>query len=233
MQTMTLSEMLDGLRIETHISTLAAHGVDLPAKHAYLLNRVQNDLYHAHDWPHLKTHWDVAFAAGARTGALPTEVELEGIDGLAIKYSDVWTPLVHGIGHAEMSTHNSDEDERSDPIRNWQLYTQPTGDANYNQIEVWPLPETATSVRIFGRRKCTKLVDTTDKSVLDGYLVVLHAAAEILAAKKAEEASLKLQKAQERMRLLKIRQPMTEVNLSNPNRGPNLRPGLDYIPSSW
>lgn len=233
---MTLAEMLDGLRVEARISQNVAHGANLNDPHRYLLNRVQSDLYLNYDWPGLKATWPVNLDAGQRYVAYPENIEFEGIERLVSdRGGNQWKPMEYGIGPEQYNITNSDNDERNFPVCRWQDYTPPTGENNNNMFEVWPLPSQDTQLLVQGKRACKLLVNSTDKSTLDGYVVVLHAAAELLAANKAEDAALKLQKAQERMRVLKMRQTGPDnrkLSMSGGGSRDHLRPGIDYIPRS-
>jgi hypothetical protein len=107
---------------------------------------------------------------------------------------------------------------------------------NNDQMEVWPVPAQAGFLRVIGRRALKPLVDDTDVSTLDGTLLVLFVAADILARQKSEDARVKLTAAQRYLRNLARRQTANKRTpfilgggMISTSRLP--RPGLDYIPS--
>lgn len=234
MRYMSLTEMLDELRVEARISQNVAHGVQTLDPFKQRLRRIQEELYLAYDWPHLNAVQSKTISAGQRTAAYPDKFIYEGVDTVYAKGTDArWQALAYGVGARELNIKDSDADERDFPIRHWQNYLSPSAETiSANMFEVWPIPSEDAVLRFEGRQKLFPLTADADKSSIDGPLVVLHAAAEILAAQKAEDASLKLQKAIERMRLLKLRQrgnKSRKINLAG-RSSRILRPGLDYIP---
>lgn len=236
MRIMTLNEMLTQLRMEARISTNVAHGAHLNDNHVALLRRVQEELYSAHDWPLLNMVESVSVPAGARYATYPTNMSFEGVKrALSTDASGKWFELSYGIGVEHLNLYDSDADVRNPVIFNWKHYLSPNAEElNQNMFEVWPIPNEPRPVRFEGKRTLFPLSNPeTDRSTVDGPLIVLHAAAEILAAQKAEDAPLKLQKAQQRFDLLKRRQTAPDnrrLNLAGSGPRRALRPGLDYIP---
>lgn len=236
MRLSTLSEMLTMLRSEARLSVNPAHGAHLTDGHIALLRRVQEELYDAYEWPLLQVAATVTVAAGARYGTYPDTMAFEGVTGAFSRdASGDWRPLGYGIGAGELNTYDSDAGETSDVILRWQHYLSPAAETpNQNMFEVWPIPDSDQSVRFAGKRALLPLVNPdTDTSTLDAPLIVLHAAAEILAGQKAEDAGLKLQKAQARLDLIRRRQATPgrgSVNMAATSRRAPLRPGIDYIP---
>ena len=101
-------------------------------------------------------------------------------------------------------------------------------------------PEPELHLKILGQAPATPLVAPTDKAVLDDTLITLFAAAEILAAQKAEAASLKLQKANQFLRRHfanlgggKRKTAVLGGYGSMPGQGRSLTPGLDYVPPGY
>jgi len=233
---MTLSEMVSDLRAETGISQNVAHGVASLEPQKQLLRRVQEDLYIAHDWPFLKTYADKSVNIGDRYLALPDNFEFAGLEAVYTKdTAGEWCPVEYGIGPADYNhldpTVTAD---RRFPIERWNIYLQPTGDVSTRMLEIWPVPDKAAVLRFYGRRAILPLDEAgVNKSTLDGPMIVLFAAAEILARQKSEDASLKLQKALDRLKWLKGRYSggdTRRANLSGGAHRPSLRPGIDYMP---
>lgn len=238
MRYMTLTDMLDELRAEAGISQNVSHGVTQINPHKALLRRVQEELYLSFDWPHLQTSAVVDVDAGTRFDAYPENFVFEGVKEVWCKDLDTagarWLPVEYGIGSDELNAIDSDEDERKYPTARWQNYVNGEDDeTNQNMYEVWPVVDRNVRFRFVGRRALFPLIDGEDKSTIDAPTIILHAAAEILAKQKSEDASLKLGKAQERRRLLGIRQSASNnarTNLAStgsPRSG--LRRGIDYI----
>jgi len=235
MRIQTLTEMVADLRAEIGASQNVAHGLASIEPQKALIRRVQEDLYMAYDWPHLQTHADKALDAGTQYAAYPDAFTyLDGIETVVTQGSDGrWQPLAYGIDYSHYNLKNSEADERDFPIRRWQNYMQEDGDTNYNMFEVWPLPNVAATVRFYGKRGLFPLTDGDKKSTLDGPLIVLTAAAELLARQKGPDAGLKQAKAEMRLKWLKARQNNSGTrvaNLSGRPSGAGLRPGIDYMP---
>lgn len=231
---MTLDEMVAELRAEAGISQNVAHGVASLEPQKSLLRRVQEDLYLAHDWPHLKTEATKDVDPGTRYLELPTTFEFEGVEQVFVRdTSGRWTPIHYGITPFDYNEYDPEDDERSDPILRWQSYFQSVDDVSTRMFEVWPLPQTATQLLFRGRRAILPLTAGDKTSTLDGPMIVLFAAAELLGRQKAEDAPIKLQRALDRLKWLKTRQrqPDTrQANMSGGNPAPALRPGIDYMP---
>lgn len=235
MRYMSLSEMLDGLRIEARISQSAAHGLTLRDPHVYLLNRIQDDLWLNFDWAHLRTSAFVDINAGQRYVAYPDGMAFESVRTIYSEdTSGDFRPMVSGIDAEHYNLRDPEVvSERETPIRRWANYVPPEDATNFNMIELWPVPDKATRLYVKGRRMAKKLVNDGDMSTLDGMAIVLHAAAEILAGQKAEDAALKLNKAQERVRTLKVRHADGDNRAVLLSGRPNIQParrGIDYIP---
>lgn len=235
MRIMTLDEMLDELRAEARISQNVAHGLHKVDALQKLLRRVQEELYEAYEWPALATVRTTTIEAGTRYASYPDGIDFTGIKtAYTREATNLFRPLRYGIGIEELNLYDSDANERAFPIRSWQNYLSPEGETiNQNMFEVWPIPDRQAVVRFAGKRALLPLTDGAHSSTIDGPLIVLHAAVEILAAQKSEDAQLKLQKARDRADILKRRQNMADnrrVNLSTPSRPAPLRPGIDYIP---
>jgi len=236
MRYMTLLELLDEVRVEARLSLNAAHGVQNTEPLKHRLRRIQEELYLAYDWPHLVTSQTKVVPAGGRYAEYPDKFSFEGIQSVHVRddSSGRWLPVDLGITIADLNLHDSDADDRSFPPSKWQNYLSLAGEAvNTNMFEIWPIPDREATFRFAGRRALFPLVEDTDRTTLDGPLIALHAAVEILASQKAEDASLKLEKARERMRLIKMRQRAEKsgsINLAGQPARARLRPGLDYIP---
>lgn len=228
----SLSEMLDMLRAEARLSMNVAHGQAMRDAHVNLLNRMQAQFANDHDWPDLKVTRDVPLVAGDNTYALPDGLDYGYTNTVWCSVGTVWTPVAQGIEPEHTSGYP--DTFQSWPILRWAVSGE---DGFENQITVWPTPNQAGTLRIRGRRRIKKLVDANDMSTLDGQLLVLFAAAELLAAQKAEDAQFKLQTAQSYYRKLKGRLSTSRHGVLVMGGGfggaPGARPGLDFIPMGY
>lgn len=229
MATATLSEMLTDLKAEVGYSLTVAHGVNRDDTLKYILKRVQRELYASYDWPQFALYEKKTFTAGERYIGPFTNIDYERINRVWCSQGNQWTPLTYGITPANYAVADPDADIRSYPITNWKL------DPVNNAVEVWPLPSTNGTLMVQGQKNLGALVSDSDSSTLDGTLIVLFAAAEVLARDKAEDAALKLQKAQQFLASIRAQfsgdkhRPFSLV--ADGGRRP--RVGIDYIPSGY
>lgn len=181
-----LGSLVESLRHEAGLVTLASLGLNQRDQLVRLLQRHQRTLYDKVAWPFLKTYGDVVLQAGQRIYDFPATVNLERIVGVERRWGATWEPIGYGIGGAEYSDQDSDGDVRADPILKW--------DFRNRQWEAWPIPETngvALSdgvVRFWSIAKLAAFVTDEDLCTLDEDLIVLFAAAEILEDAKAPRA---------------------------------------------
>lgn len=166
-----------------------------------VLSNEQKWLATEYDWPFLEIRATLAMVAGTRYYDFPTvqgyAFEL-GREILAECYwSTYWNPVRMGINIADYNSLNPDLGVKVDPVRSWQLYNSGPGAAT--QLEVWPLPATATTLRLTGQRALNPLVADTDTADLDDMLIVLFTAAELLTRQQQPDAQAKLAKAQKLM----------------------------------
>jgi len=231
---LTLRQMLTRLRAEARLSANVAHGAHLEAGHITLLERVQDDLYLANDWPMLQITETVNVPAGVRYSTYPTNIAFEGISRAFAKTSTGdWHELTYGVGVEQLIASDSDAGATGDEVTHWQNYIAPSANPlTQNMFELWPVPAAAVDVRFTGKRTLQPLVNPdTDYSTIDGPVIFLTAAAELLAAQKAEDASLKLRAAAHRMELLRRRQTAPDnrrISLSGGFGKKPPRRGIDY-----
>ena len=216
MEQMLLGQMLQDLRAETRVSTDGAHGAHLDVRNITLLRRIQKELYAAWDWPFLMINAVIPVIAGARYVSLVgTNLDLGGLRKVYVRPGGVaqkWSQLTQGIGTEQLMAVDSDAGETRDCPLRYDRYMAPENElATDDHIELWPVPTGAVTLRVNGLRSLNPLVDPAlHSSTLDGTLLVLFAAAEILAAQKADDAPVKLQRAQARLDMLKRRQSASD-----------------------
>lgn len=228
-----LQQLVVDLRAECGMSLNPAHGVGNTDAHKYALRRMQEELYVSHDWPRLVIERDVPVLVGERYYDYPADLDFNFINAAWVKSAAMWVPVIYGIQPDDLNAYNSDDDFRADPPLKWQHYAD--GD-NDNQFQVWPVPAGTTSIRFRGRQRLKPFVEDDDVCTLDGTLLVLYTAAEILARLKSEDAQFKLERARQYNRMLKARQGAAK---SEPmvigGGGPSHvgRPGIDFIPPGY
>lgn len=191
----TLIRLLDKLRAEARISKNPTHNIQVREGHVDLLQRVQERLWDDFTWPHLRVERQFPAAEGQRYYQPPDDVLIDNIERIEIFRDGTWVPLRPGISGADYGTYNSDLDVRAWPPINWQIHEG-------EQIEIWPVPDMNADavdrdgyIKITGIRNLRPLVADNDRADLDDNLIVLYAAAELLAASGAKDASMKLEQA--------------------------------------
>lgn len=198
--------------------TLAAERIN------HKLNRVERELGLAHSWPTRRVERTVTVAANAQFATLPGDLSFTNVSEVTTLFASCWTLVEHGIGPVERSLFSSDQ--RSSPIMRWEIQT------NGSQFEVWPISAAAETLRFAGVLETGAMATDTDTCVLDGDVLVLHVAAELLAKSDPEQAQLLLAKAKTRIDNLLHRQIGAKapiVNLST-RPGETARPWVDFIP---
>jgi hypothetical protein len=229
---MPLSALVRGVRAESGKSLSVALGVAERDSIVAQLQLKQEVLYYDYDWPALICDANVPLLSdGTRFYPFPTTISFDFVN-------DVWAsdkpdtgfyPLVYGVGPEQFNL--VAEGTTGWPLQRWQA------DANASQLEVWPVSSVAGYLRVTGRKALGPLVADGDMSTLNGTLLVLSVAADILARNKAEDAKVKMAQAQRHLRNIVRRQGSNKQNpiilgggLSTSHYA-RLRPGIDYIPS--
>lgn len=187
----TLGSILVKMRQEARLSPNPAHNAQARDTHVDALQRTQEMLWEDNSWPHLKVDRYLDLQAGQRfydptttkdvTGAVKNDVSIDRIHEIRVMDGGEWIRLTTAIGSREYSQFQSDRDERSWPVTNWQLYED-------QQIEVWPVPsdnaDPATregQLKITATRKLRRFVDDADVADLDDRLLALMTAVEFIA----------------------------------------------------
>lgn len=195
-----LLELVTMLRDETGRADSVAVGVDdLPAL-KQRLRRWQDTLYAKHDWPFLRTVFArIPLQAGERFYDPPDNLNFDRIEDVAVWDNAIPLPLTRGIGFAEYSVYDSENDVRCDPALRWDVRDV----SNADQIEIWPVPASNNlALQFIGIRNLRPLIKNADVADLDDHMIVLYAAAEML-PKDSDLAKLKLQLALDRFNTVK------------------------------
>lgn len=193
-----LTELRKMLRAEAGHSTLVSAGIDnLPALDQKI-RRTQIMLDDDYDWPFMQIKPLLDLMAGERYYDF-SEMQLENIDKVVLWYNGQPRDITRGIGPTQYAQYNSELDERSSPVMNWDVVS--TGDdsgtdAMLEQLEVWPIPDVnGMQFQFYGKRKLRKLIAPSDVCDIDDLAIILVAAADLLAsqedpaAKRVENAA--------------------------------------------
>ena len=149
----------------------------------------------------------------------------------------VYDKVEYGIGPAEWRIWNSDQGFKSWPTQKW------LHNPDMNKFELWPVPDgnaeaQASYVRLRGTRTVAPLIQDSDTCVINGYLLALYAAAELLARDGSKDAGLKLTKAEGMRHRMGVRQTSHKrrpfIMGGGGDGGTSFgRIGLDYIPPGY
>ena len=201
----TLVNLLDDLRAECRMSLNPAHNTQDRDRQVKMLQRKQEWLWNDFDWPHLRVERFVDLQAGQRyydlsaardaEGNLRGDLDIQRQMFVQVRDSAAYRNMQPHIGAPQYAVHDSELDMRSWPVTHWRI-------SEDEQMEVWPIPDQNVfpdtldgRVKVTGIRKLRPLIADTDRADLDDRLIVLHAAAEILAADGAKDAQIKLDQA--------------------------------------
>ena len=128
-------------------------------------------------------------SAGQRYYDLPTDINYERIEEAVLWYSGQPHVLDRGIDFGDYAQYDSDSGDRSDPQLKWDVRFTGTKE----QVEVWPIPSSNTNVVQFKAiRNLNSMTNDADTCQIDGTLIILFAAAEILTRQKSQDAQAKL-----------------------------------------
>ena len=235
MARLMLSEMLNDLRAEANISLAPGHNLASRNAHIILLRRVQRELWLQATWPDQIVYRDTYTAAGQKTYEYPDDVDFESIQeawidpgGPVNNTGRTFTALVYGVGPDDRNF--NDEGFQGYPDK-WQHYSD-----NEDQFELWPVPDGEYTVRLKGMKRLGRLVEDTDKSTLDGTMIVLYAASELLAQAKNDLGPLKHQKAvayYHRLRGMLTGPKLEPFVIGGGPSAYKPRIGIDYIPPGY
>lgn len=190
----TLLSILQDYRAEIRASGNAAHNSGARENQVRMLQRTQEWLWEDFAWAHLRVERKLPLQAGQRYYDTPQDIPIDRLERVDVRYGEAWVRLAVGIDNSHLSAWDSDRDQRSWPVERWQVYED-------DQIELWPVPADngeaggEGELRFTGIRALRPFVADDDRADLDDRLIILHAAAETLAAQGAPDAPLKLQAA--------------------------------------
>lgn len=187
--------MLHDLRAEARISLNAAHNNQQRDSQVQMLQRKQEWFWRDFDWPHLRVERTLDTQNGQRFYDMPDDLDIDRIQKIEIRADSVYQPMGWGIGAEQYAAFDSELDQRSWPPRRCQI-------SENEQLEVWPIPDANMDpvtlegrIKVTGIRTLRPFIKDDDRADLDSDLVVLHCAAEMLAAQSAPDAQLKMDQA--------------------------------------
>lgn len=199
----TLVKLLDQLRAELHTSLNPAHNNQVRDKQVHFLNKTQEWLWEEYNWPHLRQQKNYAVQAGQYLYDFGADFDLDRIEKIEVMNGGRWQPVTANLTTNDYSIHNSELNQRADPVRKWRI-------APDEQIELWPMPQTTGDpttlqgfIKVTGIRKLSPLVKDTDRADIDDQLIFLYAASSC--APDTKEGKMALNRANKRLAKIKGR----------------------------
>jgi len=199
----SLEVLTDMLRAEIGDLTDVSVGTANLPQLKQVLRRTQRLLYNRYDWPFLKHMPYLDCANGQRYYDAPTGLNMERIINAAVWYGNVPSPISRGIGVEDYQSYDSDGGIKASPVRKWDWKYVAEAPGPGDMIELWPIPDNNNDrIQFTGLRPLNALTSDSDTADLDDDLIVLFAAAEMLANRKAEDAGAKLTAARDHFNML-------------------------------
>ena len=235
LNTATLAQLVISVRAEAGHSLSAAQGQNTIDVIKALIQRTQVELWTAYQWPTLKVRADQLLTAGQYLYSFPTGFP-SGVSMAFEQVREVWTnvgsaimnPVTYGIDET-MIAPGGGSTISGDGVEYWGVEGA--------QFRVWPTPVTSRGfVRLVGQQALAPFLADADVSTIDATAISLFVAAELLARAKAEDAAMKLTKAQKYTLALMGNSISAKRRVSTLGTGaPSSRrtqatPYVDYIP---
>lgn len=223
----TLANMVRDLRSEAGHSLAVSQGVNQVETLKYILKRTQVELHVAFVWPTLKIRVNIPALVGQMVYPFDVAMPFEQIKEAwyASGGGTDWSPVGYGLTEDLIKPDGSNT-QSGTPVQFYEV------DAS-GGFRVWPTPSQAGTIRFVGQKPLAPFIADGDMSTLDATLIVLFAAAELLARAKAEDASVKMQKAQRHLTKLLAGQISVKNKVSTMGAYAGRStptPGIDYIP---
>ena len=191
MNTATLAQLVISVRAEAGHSLVATQGMNTIDTLKALIARTQIELWTAYQWPTLRLRAELLMAKGQYSYGFPAGVSYEQVREVstAQRTSASWIPVLYGIDDT-MIKFGDVNSESGDPPQFWRV-------SGGSAFRIWPTPVTSNyALRITYQQALTPMLSDSDMSTIDATAISLFTAAELLARAKAEDAPMKLQKAQ-------------------------------------
>lgn len=191
----TLIKLLNDLRAEARLSMNTAHNAQDRDRQVIMLQRKQEWFWNDFAWPHLRVDRFIEVANGQRFYDMPNDLDIDRIQKIEIKADTAYQPLHWGIDAEHYAAWDSELDQRSWPPRRVKI-------TENEQLEIWPISDSdyvsasqEGRIKVTGIRRLRPLIADNDEADLDDRLLVLHCAAEMLAAQGAPDAQVKIDQA--------------------------------------
>ena len=228
MATKTLAQIVTAVRAEAGHALSASQGLNALETMKHLIQRTQEELWVAFDWPDLVVRRDLAASTGQYLYAYPADLPFDQLREIyyAPQGSVRWEKVEFGIPEECIAS------DGSNTVSGPQGQYWDVGSSTH--FRLWPTPSMGGQIRLKGLKQLAPFVNDSDVSTLDGTLISLLVSAELLARAKAADAEIKQQKAQRHLQKIlgdKL-SSKSKVSTLGASRAPRagLRPGIDYIP---
>lgn len=226
---MLLASLKQELRDSSAANTLA------DAEYNAALVSMQKQLCVDYDWTFLAQEWDLSIAANTQYADIPTQntrgatttINFERPVKVEVFYCNRYQDVLYGIDSEQYNTSNPDLGQVLDPISHWKFSTNINEAADANEIEVWPMPASAQTLRFSGQRQPLTVSGDSSTFDLDDMLIVYMVAADYLAFRGQPNAPIVLRKAQDRLLKLRAGYPTLDKKLilgSAQNNAPKIKP---------
>lgn len=221
----TLADLREEILIEAGFSTDAGHAVFSEQRLNQMINRTERLIAHQYEWRSMHFEEDVTVPANTRYVDLPDDLTFTMIDSVSVQFGSEWIDVKHGISQRERSLYN--ETQRATPIQRWEVVAP-----GNEEFEVWPIGDTAQTLRFVGTKSFGAMKKDTDTCTLDADVIVMRVAAQILGRDNKEDAALLLDLSDSHAKEITKRQGAFKSEDISFGRKPSrpLRPGIDYIP---
>ena len=103
------------------------------------INRVQNVLWTAYDWPFKFREWAIPLTKDESFYELPDAVDIEGIQDMLVCNGGTCQPLIFGFGNAVFNNGSCYSTNTTGLVSLWRLH-EPDEGRTRSMVEVWPTP---------------------------------------------------------------------------------------------
>lgn len=211
----TLANMVTMLRAELRDSIASGHQPDWQPMLREALRSAQDTLWLTEDWPHLKIK-DASFSTAGTTrfysmsGTALGQSSLRQVD---VRWQGKRTPLAYGIDTSHYDQLNpSLAGDARDPAQRYDFAFV----GGETVLELWPVPATNTQVVLLsGQAALGAFNEDHHTCTLDDRLIVLHAKADLLAARGAKDAERAAAKASAYLDLLRGFNKSAQLNAAS------------------
>lgn len=157
----TLGELRSNLAVRLGFGAAGSSGVNAPILDMFLQN-AQDQLYAQFDWRHLVKYDEKVTETGSFLYDWATDCNQDRILDIAIHDGSRFVPMKEGISWAMRS-----DDSQTIPMR----YER------FQQMEIWPIPDAAYTMRRYYVQSLGRFTQDNDRASLDDDLIFLHALA--------------------------------------------------------